>query len=44
MFISIDHLPKMIEFHTIIVHNYSSVDFIKKNYMLVAILKKEKFF
>ena len=28
MFISIDQLPKMIEFHTIIVHNYSSVDFI----------------
>ena len=23
MFISIDQLPKMIEFHTIIVHNYS---------------------
>ena len=28
MFISIDQLPKIIEFHTIIVHNYSSVDFI----------------
>ena len=28
MFISIDQLPKMIEFHTIIVHKYSSVDFI----------------
>ena len=28
MFISIDQLPKLIEFHNIIVHNYSSVDFI----------------
>ena len=28
MFISIDQLPKMSEFHTIIVHKYSSVDFI----------------
>ena len=28
MFISIDQLPQIIEFHTIIVHNYSSVDFI----------------
>ena len=45
MFISIDQLPKMIEFHTIIEHNYSSVDFIfKKMYMLAAILKKLKFF
>ena len=44
MFISIDQLPKMIEFHTIIVYNYSSVDFIfKKNDMLAAILKKLKF-
>ena len=44
MFISIDQLLKMIEFHTIILHNYSSVDFIfKKNYMLAAILKKLKF-
>ena len=28
MFISIDQLPKIIEFRTIIVHNYSSVDLI----------------
>ena len=28
MFISIDQLPKIIEFDTIIVHKYSSVDFI----------------
>ena len=28
MFISIDQLPKIIEIHTIIVQNYSSVDFI----------------
>ena len=28
MSISIDQLSKIIEFHTIIVHNYSSVDFI----------------
>ena len=35
----------MIEFHTIIVHNYSSVDFIfKKIDMLAAILKKKKLF
>ena len=45
MFISIDQLPKMIEFHTIIVHNYSSIDFILKHFdMLAAILKKEKLF
>ena len=45
MFISIDQLPKIIEFHTIIVHNHSSVDFIfKKMYMLAAILKEEKIF
>ena len=45
MFISIDQLPKMIEFHTIIVHKYSSVDFILIFFdMLAAILKKEKFF
>ena len=31
MFISIDQLPK-IEFHTIFVHNYSSVDFILKHF------------
>ena len=40
MFISIDQLPQMIEFHTIIVHKYSSL---KKIEMLAAILKKEKF-
>ena len=40
MFISIDQLPKRIEFHTIIVQNYSSVDFIYIFYMLAAILKK----
>ena len=28
MFISIDQLPQIIEFHAIIVHNYSSVDYI----------------
>ena len=43
MFISIDQLPKMIEFHTIIVHNYSSVDFILifegVDLMIAAILK-----
>ena len=43
MFISIDQLPKMIEFHTIIVHNYSSVDFILifegDDLMVAAILK-----
>ena len=27
MFISIDQLPQIIEIHTIIVQNYSSVDF-----------------
>ena len=43
MFISIDQLPKMIEFHTIIVHNYSSVDFFFFD-MSAAILKREKFF
>ena len=41
MFISIDQLPKMIEFHTIIVHNYSSIDFILIfDDMVAAILKK----
>ena len=45
MFISIDQLPKMIEFHTIIEHNYSSVDFIYiLGDMSAAILKKETFF
>ena len=43
MFISIDQSPKMIEFHTIIVHNYSSVDFILifegVDLMVAAILK-----
>ena len=43
MFICIDQLPKMIEFHTIIVHNYSSVDFIlifeSVDLMVAAILK-----
>ena len=43
MFISIDQLPKTIEFHTIIVHNYSSVDFILifegVDLMVAAILK-----
>ena len=43
MFISIDQLPKIIEFHTIIVHNYSSVDFILifegVDLMVAAILK-----
>ena len=43
MFISIDQLPKIIEFHTIVVQNYSSVDFILKN-MLAAILKNLKLF
>ena len=45
MFISIDQLPKIIEFHTIVVQNYSSVDFIfEKNDMLAAILKNLKLF
>ena len=43
MFISIDQLPQIIEFHTIIVHNYSSVDFILifegVDLMVAAILK-----
>ena len=43
MFISIDQLLKMIEFHTIIVNNYSSVDFILifegVDLMVAAILK-----
>ena len=43
MFISIDQLPKMIEFYTIIVHNYSSGDFILifegVDLMVAAILK-----
>ena len=43
MFISIDQLPKIIEFHTITVHNYSSVDFFFFD-MSAAILKKEKLF
>ena len=44
MFISIDQSPKKIEFHSIIVHKYSSVDFILIIFdMLAAILKKEKF-
>ena len=42
MFISIDQLPKIIEFHTIIVHNYSSVDFFFD--MSAAILKNLKLF
>ena len=43
MFISIDQLPKIIEFHTIVVQNYSSVDLIfEKNDMLAAILKNLK--
>ena len=45
MFISIDQLPKIIEFHTIIVHNYSSVDFILILFdMSAAILKNLKLF
>ena len=45
MFISIDQLPQIIEFHTIIVHNYSSVDFILIVLgMSATILKNVKLF
>ena len=47
MFLSIDQLkwPQIIEFHTIIVHNYSSVDFILIFFDMLAVsLKKETFF